>query len=168
MYAFEREALGIESIGEIRGGLTITGTVDMRSSRSVTWWIASFYAPDIWDSWRVGLIRESICITASSPVALPNPIEFEAPWGAGQPAALPDILPRRIIVTPAIVKGRALAFVVRDPDAPPTHRLADPGPHLELVAPTDLVARLGLREGESTPLRLLSAQAFRPAKRTER
>ncbi|NIN72233.1 MAG: hypothetical protein GTO46_10015 [Gemmatimonadetes bacterium] len=92
MYAFEREALGIESIGEIRGGLTITGQVDTHSGHAVTWWITSFYAADIWDSWRVGLVRGSICISASSPVALPCPIKFELPRDAGLPAAPPDIL----------------------------------------------------------------------------
>lgn len=168
MYAFEREALGIESIGEIRGGLTVTGQVDIKNSDSVTRWIISFYAPDIWDTWRVGLVRESVCVLASSPISLPNPIEFGLPTDIGQPAAPLDALPQRLRVCPAIVKGRALGFVVRDPDAPATHRLADPDPHLQLVAPTNLVARLGLQEGETFPVRILPAQAFRPERRPER
>jgi hypothetical protein len=168
MYAFEREALGIESLGEIRGGVTLTGNVDVDGDPSLTWWLTSFYSPDIWETWRVGLVRESLCIAASSPVSLPSPIEFEFPMDAGQPPDLPDILPRRLIVCPAVVKGRAFGFVVRNPGAAAGDHLANPSPHLQVVAPTNLIAGLGLQAGETIALRVLPAHAFRPERRPER
>jgi len=168
MYSFEREALGVESMGEIRGGVAVIGQIEMSSDPSVAWWLTSFYSPDIWDTWRVGLVRQSICIAASSPIALPSPMEFELPTDAGQPLDLPEVLPRRLIVCPALVKERALGFVVRDPDAMADSRLANPSPHLQVVAPTHLVERLGLREAATVPLRILPAPAFRRERRPER
>ncbi len=168
MYTFEREALGIESLGGIQGGVTATGHVGVSAASSATWWITSFYSPDIWDTWRVGLVRGSVCIVASSPVALPVPITFEIPKHEGQLPDPPVGLPQRLLVCPAIVSGKALAFVVRDPAAPEGDRLADPGSHLELLAPTDLAARLELRENDPVSVRILPAQRFRAEKRPGR
>jgi hypothetical protein len=168
MYAFEREALGIESLGEIRGGTTITGKVDVSSDPSLAWWVTSFYSPEIWDTWQVGLVREMLCIAAASPITLPSPIEFVLPTDAGQPPDLPDILPRRLIVCPAFVKERALGFVVRNPAAAAGDHLADPSPYLQVIAPTNLGARLGLQAGEAIVLRVLPGHVFRPERRPER
>jgi hypothetical protein len=168
MNSFEREALGIESMGEIRGGLQLTGRIDLCDEPSVTWWLTSIYAPDIWDTWGVGLLRTTICVTAPFSVSLPSPMEFDFPTDAGQPPDLPMALPRRLIVCPALVKGRALGFAVRDPDAAAGDRLADPSTHIQVVAPTNLIARLELKEGENIALRILPALAFRPERRPER
>jgi hypothetical protein len=168
MYSFEREALGIESMGEIRGGVQLTGQIEVCGDPSVTWWLTSFYAPDIWDTWGVGLLRTTICITAPFSVSLPSPMEFDFPTDAGQPPDLPMALPRRLIVCPALVKARALGFVVRDPDAAADDPLADPSTHVQIVAPTNLIARLGLKEAEHITLRILPALAFRPERRPER
>jgi hypothetical protein len=168
VYSFEREAIGIESMGEIRGGVQLTGRIDLCGDPSLTWWLTSFYAPDIWDTWRVGLLRTSICLTAPFAISLPSPMEFDFPTDAGQPPGLPQSLPRRLIVCPAVVKAQALGFVVRDPDAAADDRLAEPSTHIQVVAPTNLIARLGLQEGESIPIRILPALAFRPERRSER
>jgi len=168
MYSYEREALGIESMGEARGGVTITGQVDISSDASTAWWIASLYAPRIWDTWHVGLVRRSLKVMASSPVSLPSPLEFKHPADSGQPGETPGSLPHRILVCPALVKEKALGFVIRDPDAPPNGGLAEIGLQLLLLAPTDLVARLGLSDGGPIALRVLPAQSYRPERRPEK
>ena len=163
MYDWEREALGIDTLGQIRGAIPRRMRVDILNPSAQAWWIAALYGPDIWKTWRVGLLRASIAAFADPPVALPDPLVLRLPEYLATSLAGTDEVWDQIAVVPVIVAERALAFA-----ACGIHQLdgdldiSAPRERWELVAPTDLVTRLRLTDEQNISVRLLPAQLHRP------
>lgn len=163
MYDWEREALGIDTLGQIRGAISTRMRVDLLNPSAQAWWIAALYGPDIWKTWRVGLLRASIAAYVDPPVAIPDPLTLRLPEYLSTSMAGVDEVWDWIGVVPVIVEERALAFAAcgihqRDGELD----ISTPRERWELVAPTDLVTRLGLTEGQNIAVRLLPAQLHRP------
>ncbi len=68
MYDWEREALGVDTLGQIRGAVKTRMRVDLLNPSAQAWWIATLYGPFIWKTWRVGLLHGSIAAFGDSPV----------------------------------------------------------------------------------------------------
>ena len=67
MYDWEREALGVDTLGQIRGAIKTRMRVDLLNPSAQAWWIATLYGPFIWKTWRVGLLHGSIAAFVDSP-----------------------------------------------------------------------------------------------------
>ena len=163
MYDWEREALGIDTLGQIRGAVRTRMRVDLLNPSAQAWWIATLYGPDIWKTWRVGLLPGSIAAFAESPVALPEPLVFHLPEYLATRLGDDDEIWDRIGVVPVIVEKKALAYAAcgmrdRDGELDASH----PRDRWELVAPTDLEHRLGLTDGQEIAVTLLPAQLHLP------
>ncbi len=163
MYDWEREALGIDTMGQIRGAISTRMRVDLLNPSAQAWWIATLYGPDIWKKWRVGLLRGSIAAYVDPPLAIPDPLVLDLPEYLATSLAEVTEVWDRIGVVPVVVEKRALAFAAcgihqRDGELD----ISAPRERWELVAPTDLVTRLGLTEGQDISVRLLPAQLHRP------
>lgn len=163
MYDWEREALGIDTLGQIRGAVRTRMRVDLVNPSAQAWWIATLYGPDIWKTWRVGLLRGSMAAVADPPVALPDPLVLHLPEYLQTSMEGVDDVWDRIGVVPVIVEKKVLAFAAcgmrdreRDLD------VSQPRDRWELVAPTDLESRLGLTDGREISVALLPAQLHRP------
>lgn len=163
MYGWEREALGIGTLGEIRSSVRASCRVDLGDSSRSAWWIATLFGPDVWRTWRIGLLRGSIAAVADQSVAAPDPVVFRLPeYIAARVRGVPEIWDC-IAIVPAVVNERALALAACGArGVEPTPELLGPRERWEIVAPTDLVTRLGLRDGHIVSLRLLAGTEHQP------
>jgi hypothetical protein len=163
MYDWEREALGIDTLGQIRGAIEVPMRVDLLTPSRSAWWIATLFGPDIWKTWRVGLLRGSVSAVVDRPIALPDPLVLRLP---DYVAARTEAVQERwdcVAVVPAVVDDKALAFAacgIREQEEKADISLLRE--RWELVAPTDLVARLRLADGQQVSVRLLPATLHRP------
>lgn len=163
MFGWEREALGIDTLGEIRGAIRTRMRIDLTDRSPHAWWIATLYGPDIWETWRVGVLRGSFAAHADEPVALPDPLVFRLPGQMAAGMLTVRELWDRIAVVPAVVEDRALAFVASGvADGEEVEELTGPRERWELIAPTRLVSRLGLADGQQVAVRLLPSSLHRP------
>jgi hypothetical protein len=163
MYDWEREALGVDTLGQIRGAIRTRMRVDLLNPSAQAWWIATLYGPDIWQTWRVGLLRGSIAAFVDQPVALPDPLVLRLPAYLATSMEGVNEVWDRVAVAPVVVEEKALAFAAcgihqRDRDLD----TSAPRKRWELVAPTDLVARLRLTDGQHVAVRILPAALHRP------
>ena len=148
MYGWERDALGIGTLGEIRGSVPTEMTIEVSASSRAAWWISTLFGPDFWTHWRVGLLRPTILGTARSPIAPPDPLLLSLPGYVGQKMAAADQPQDFIAVCPAIVEEKALAFAVVGTTAEEeAGKRVEPRERWALVAPSDLTHRLKLVDG---------------------
>ena len=158
MYGWERDALGIGTLGEIRGSVSTEMTIEVTASNRAAWWIATLFGPDFWTHWRVGLLRPTILGTAQAPIAPPDPLLLSLPGHVGQKLAAADQPQDFIAVCPAIVEEKALAFAVVGTTAEEeAGKRVGPRERWALVAPSDLTHRLKLVDGARVRVRLLPA-----------
>jgi len=158
MYGWEREALGIGTLGEIRGSVSTEMTIEVAASSRAAWWIATLFGPDFWTHWRVGLLRPTILGAAQNPVAPPDPLFLSLPGHVGQKLAAADAPQDFIAVCPAVVEEKALAFAVVGATAEEmAGKHVGPRERWALVAPSDLTQRLKLVDGGRVRVRLLPA-----------
>lgn len=158
MYAWERTALGIGSLGEIRGAVDTKMRLESAGPNRTAWWIATLFGPDFWTHWRVGLLRPTLIGTTDVPVAPPDPLILGWPKHLGQRTELIPAPTDNIAVSPAIVAGRALAFGVMGVTSEELSTGAlEPDSRWVLVSPTDLVKRLHLDEGDRVRVKLLAS-----------
>jgi len=156
MYSWERAALDIESLGEIRDSVPAEMSIEVGGSNRAAWWIATLFGPDFWKNWRVGLLRPTLFGVADQPVAPPSPLVLELPKHLAQRAALTGDPMDFIAVCPAIVEEKALAFAVMGVTADEvSSRNLEPNQRWALVSPTDLVDRLKISEGDRLKIRLV-------------
>lgn len=163
MFDWEREALGIDTMGQIRGAVRTRMRVDLLNPSAQAWWIATLYGPEIWKTWRVGLLPGSIAAFAEPPVAIPDPQVFHLPDFLATRVGGDDEVWDRIAVVPVVIEKRALAFAACgmhncDGDLD----VSRPRDRWELVAPTNLERRLGLTDGQEISVTLLPAQLHLP------
>ena len=163
MYDWEREALGVDTLGQIRGAIKTRMRVDLLNPSAQAWWIATLYGPFIWKTWRVGLLHGSIAALGDSPVTLPDPLVLRLPeYLATTMAGVSDVW-EQVAVVPVMVEQRALAFAVCG-----IHRgeadldISQPHDRWELVAPTNIESRLGLTDGQQVAISLLPAELHKP------
>jgi len=158
MYAWERDALGIDTLGEIRGAVAARMRLEMGGSSRAAWWIATLFGPDFWTYWRVGLLRPTLFGTSDSPISPPEPLILSLPKYLAQRASGLGEAMDFIAVCPAIVEEKALAFaVVGASAAEVSENRVKPNERWALVAPSDLVERLKLTDGLEVRVRLLPA-----------
>ncbi len=156
MYSWERAALDIESLGEIRGSVPADMNIEIGGSNRAAWWIATLFGPDFWTYWRVGLLRPTLFGVTDQPVPPPAPLILEWPKSLLQRAALILEPMDFIAVCPAIVQEKALAFAVMGATADEVSSgNLEPNERWALVSPTDLVDRLKIGEGDRLKIRLL-------------
>jgi hypothetical protein len=60
MYQWERDALGIDTLGELKGGVRVRARVEGSFDQAGAWWVSALFAPDIWKTWRVGVLRRPV------------------------------------------------------------------------------------------------------------
>ena len=158
MYAWERDALGIDTLGEIRGSVGTRMKLEIAGSSRAAWWVATLFGPDFWSHWRVGLLRSSLFGNAETPIAPPEPLILGLPKYLAQRTAGIGEPSDYIAVCPAVVEERALAFaVVRATADEVAENRVRPNERWALVAPSDLVKRLKLDDGVTVGVRLLPA-----------
>jgi hypothetical protein len=158
MYGWERDALGIDTLGEIRSAVVAEMTLQVSGSNRVGWWIATLFGPDFWSHWRVGLLRPTIVATVASPITPPEPLLLGLPSHVGQKFADTGDHMDSIAVCPAILDGKALAFAVAGTTKEEAARgRIEPRERWALVAPSDLTERLKLEDGSQVTVRLLPA-----------
>jgi hypothetical protein len=163
LYQWEREALGIETLGELAGGAQVQGRLEEPPEGSTAWWISALFAPDIWKIWRVGLLRLPLSLRLQEPLRQPDPVEFRL--SATVPSAIRHQLAHleAVSVSPAVVAGQALGFLVRTAAEEAAAERATGAAHLVRVfAPTGLRSRLGLDVGRDLRLHVLPADEYRP------
>jgi len=163
MYDWEREALGVDTLGQIRESIKTRMRVDLLNPSAQAWWIATLYGPYIWKTWRVGLLHGSIAAFVDTPLAPPDPLVFRLPeYLATSMTGVSDVW-EQVGVVPIVIEEKALAFA-----ACGMHRgegdleVSVSRERWELVAPTDIKTRLGLTDGQHISVRLLPAQLHKP------
>lgn len=158
MYAWERDALGIDTLGEVRGAVPARMKLEIGGSSRTAWWIATLFGPDFWTYWRVGLLRSTLFGVTDSPIAPPEPLILGLPKYLAQRASGLGEPMDFIAVSPTIVEEKALAFaVVGASAAEVSENRVKPNERWALVAPSDLVDRLKLTDGAEVRVRLLPA-----------
>lgn len=158
MYAWERDALGIDTLGEIRGSVSARMRIEIAGSSRAAWWIATLFGPDFWTHWRVGLLRPTLFGVTDAPISPPEPLVLAWPKHLYRKVALSVDPVDFIAVCPAIVAEKALAFAVAGvTPGEVASGPAEPADRWALVAPTALVDRLKLTDGASVGVRLLPA-----------
>ena len=158
MYAWERAALGIDSLGGIQGAIDTEMRLEIAGPNRTAWWIATLFGPDFWTHWRVGLLRPTLIGTTDVPVAPPDPLILSWPKHLGQRTELIPTPTDKIAVSPAIVAGRALAFGVMGVTSDElSSGTLEPDSHWILVSPTDLVKRLQLHDEDRVRVQLLAS-----------
>ena len=165
MYEWERDALGIDTLGRLQGGVRVQGRVRKASDDPSAWWVAALHAPEVWRVWRVGLLRRPVRLQLSEPLTLPDAAEF----------ALSDDIPPDVraemlhlsaaCVCPAVVAESALGFVVQC--AGDAEAAREPRVTCDVYAPTGLRARLGLDVDVELSLLVLPAEAYHPHSRKQ-
>ena len=165
MFAWEREALGIDTLGAIAGSVSTRMRLEVASSNRSAWWIATLFGPDFWLHWRVGLLRPTYLGTAAAPIAPPSPLLLEWPRHLTRRQALIEESLDYIAVSPAILEEKALAFAVVGAMADEAAAgVVEPADQWTLVAPSALEDRLNMAEGCDCRVRLLPStyRAQRP------
>lgn len=167
MYQWERDALGIETLGELGGGARVRGWLDETPEDAVAWWISALFGPDIWKIWRVGLLRLPLSLRVQEPLRLVDPVELRL--STSVPTAVRDRLAdlEGVSVSPAVVAEQALGFLVVAGDAASTESEPTVGEHAWVYAPTGLRSRLGLEVGQELRLHVLPADEYRPHHRKQ-
>jgi hypothetical protein len=162
MYAWERDALGIDTLGEIRGSLSAPMRIQSAAGSRAAWWIATLFGPDFWLHWRVGLLRDTMVAVAEQPLDPPDPLILKLPKHVAARVTPQAELDEYIAVCPAVLDEKALAFAVvgasADEVADGSIEAAD---RWFLVAPSDLSARLSLTEDQEVRVRLVPASTHR-------
>jgi len=160
MYAWERDALGIDTLGELKGSVATRMKLETGGSGRHAWWIATLFGPDFWTHWRVGLLRPTLFGVSESPISPPQPLILGLPKYLAQRVAGGAEPMDFIAVSPAIIEEKALAFaVVGATAAEVSENRVKPNDRWALVAPSDLVQRLKLVDGASIFVRLLPAES---------
>lgn len=162
VYTWERDALGIDTLGEIRGALLTRMRIESAAANRAAWWIATLYGPDFWQHWRVGLLRETLVGIADRPVDPPDPLVLKLPKHVAARVTAQAELDEHIAVCPAIIDEKALAFAVAaasEEEVAAGHVAATD--RWCLVAPSDLSSRLSPIEGRQVRVRLVPASAHR-------
>lgn len=162
MNRWERDALGIGTLGEIKGALTTRMRIESASGSRAAWWIASLFGPDFWSYWRVGLLRPTLVGVSDDPLDPPEPLFFKLPKHVASRVTPLAELDDYIAVCPAIIDDKALAFAV----VGATHEEVEngsiePSDHWFLVAPSNLMKRLKLSEADEVRVRLVPAKSHR-------
>lgn len=165
MYEWEREALGVDTLGRIQGGIRVRGRIRPAMEDASAWWVAALYAPEVWRVWRVGLVRRPVRLQLTEPLVLPQAAEFSlSPDVPGEVRAdMARLATAR--VCPAIVANSALGFAVRcaaDSDAG-----SEAVDVCDIYAPTGLRARLGLDVDRELELHVLPADTYQPHSRRQ-
>ena len=157
MFAWEREALGIDTLGEIQGSVSTRMRLEIAGSNRSAWWIAMLFGPDFWTHWRVGLLRPTYLGACDTPIAPPDPLLLGWPKHLERRPLIEESLDF-IAVCPAILNEKALAFGVIGAMAEEVSAgTVEPAHRWTLVSPTDLRERLGLVAGTEVRIRLLPA-----------
>ena len=165
MYQWERDALGIETLGELEGGVRVRAQVGEAVDDDTAWWISALYAPQIWRIWRVGLLRRPLRLELPEPLRSPDTMEFQLPEDVPSEVRQLAADLAGVRVNPVVVAGQALGFLVRG--------LATEGPPGEerttcaVYAPTGLRSRLGLEIGQQLVRHVLPAGEYQPKARRQ-
>jgi len=158
MYAWERDALDINTLGEIQRSVTARMRIETDGMARAGWWLATLFGPDFWTHWRVGLLRPTLVGVTEQPVGPPEPLLLALPKNLSQRFSQIIEPMDYIAVCPAIVEEKALAFGaigVTEEEAG-TGKI-EPSARWVLVAPTDLSERLPISDGTVLQVRLLPA-----------
>jgi hypothetical protein len=158
MYAWERDALDIGTLGEIQRSIPTRMRIETGGMERAAWWLSTLFGPDFWTHWRVGLLRPTLVGVTDEPVAPPEPLLLTLPKHLSQRFSQIVEPMDYIAVCPAIVEEKALAFGaigVTEEEAK-TGRI-EPNDRWVLVAPTDLADRLKIVDGATLNVRLLPA-----------
>jgi len=153
MLDWERRAIGVQ-LGDAPHFVgTLSATYDPgRDTTGTAWWVTAFFAPEVWRRWGVGLLHGSLnlWLTASDgrveipglQVKLPEEVLRQIQPGH------PDLARRwrQVSITPVLVAGEALGFVIRGSETPDTF--------VEVFAPTHLRTRLGIARNQKTPVQV--------------
>lgn len=162
MYGWERDALGINTLGEIRGALTTHMRIESAAGSRAAWWIATLFGPDFWSHWRVGLLRDTLVGISDEPLDPPSPLLLKLPRHVATRVTPLAELDDFIAVCPAIIEEKALAFAVAGATS---DEVADgtiePTDRWFLVAPSKIVQRLEVSEGDRLRARLVPATVYR-------
>ena len=147
MLDWERRALGLGSSDQPHFVRTLNTTFDPgRDTTGTAWWVTAFFAPTVWRRWGVGLLHGSLNLWLPGDGA-----RLDIP---GITAELPADVERQlfpmarslaqrwqqVIITPVLVSGEALGFVIRG--------AGSPSDLVEIFAPTHLRTRLGIPKNE--------------------
>ena len=162
MYRWERAALGIDTLGEIRGALSTHMRIESAAGSRAAWWISTLFGPDFWTHWRVGLLRETLIGISDQPLDPPAPLILKLPKHVAARVTPLAELDDFIAVCPAIIDERALAFaVVGATDEEVAAGRIEPSDHWFLVAPSNLKRRLNLTSGDRVRVRLVPASSHK-------
>ena len=167
MYEWERDALGINTLGELKGGVRVRARVAQPVDDASSWWISAVYAPEIWRIWRVGLLRRPIKLSLSETLVLPDALEL------GPPDDLPPDVHHQITgslsarVCPVVVAGAALGFLISRSPEGDTGADGRGQPCCDVYAPTGLRTRLGLNVDQEIWLQVLPAGEHHPELRRQ-
>lgn len=156
MYAWERDALDIDTLGEIQRSVGARMRIETRGSDRPAWWLATLFGPDFWTHWRVGLLRPTLVGVTEHPIGPPDPLVLSLPKYLSQRAAQIMEPMDFIAVCPAILEEKALAFgAIGVTEEEVEGGSIEPSDRWVLVAPTDLAERLSIGDGDEVNVRLL-------------
>jgi hypothetical protein len=162
MNRWERDALGIGTLGEIKGAVETRMRIESASDSRAAWWISSLFGPDIWSYWRVGLLRPTLVGVSDRPLDPPEPLILKLPKHVASRVTPLAELDDYIAVCPAIIDEKALAFaVVGATEEEVEEGRIEPSDRWFLVAPSDLMTRLNLSDAGQVRVRLVPAGSYR-------
>jgi hypothetical protein len=158
MYAWERDALDINTLGQIQRSVPTRMRIETGGRGRAGWWLSTLFGPDFWMHWRVGLLRPTLVGVTEQPVSPPEPLMLTLPTHLSQRFSQIIEPMDYVAVCPAIVEEKALAFgaIGVTEEEMSTGRI-EPSERWVLVAPTDLTERLGIGDGDVLQVRLLPA-----------
>ena len=157
--------MGIDTLGEIRGDVSTRMRIERAGKSRAAWWICTLFGPDFWTHWRVGLLRETLVGVSDEPLDPPAPLILKLPKHVATRVTPSADLDDYIAVCPAIVEGKALAFaVVGATEEEVAAGRIEPSDQWFLVAPSDLLQRLGITEGDQVRVRLVPATSYKADK----
>ena len=152
MLDWERRAIQLGPCDEPRILQSLALFYDPRGDLTGTaWWPNAFFASEIWRRWGVGLVVGSLNlwpVDNTTNADLPG-ISLALSEDVARLVGKDAPLIRRwshVRITPVLVSGEALGFVIRATGQPPTANM------LEVFAPTHLRTRLGIPKNHKTPV----------------
>jgi len=151
MLDWERRALGLgpsDAPRVLRRVSANYGPSSTIPSTGTAWWVVALFGPEIWRRWGVGLQHGSVNLGIHEDVELPG-IEAEGPQEICTAMGSAGERWRRATISPVLVEGEALGFVIRASVSNPRY--------LEVFAPTRLVTRLALVRGAAVELEVLAS-----------
>lgn len=161
MYEWERDALGIDTLGELKGGVRVRVRVAQPENDPSTWWVSALFAPEIWRIWRVGLLRRPVRLGLREPLELPDSLELMTPDDLPLEVRQQATAPLAVHVCPVVMAGSALGFLMS------SSADADPPLVCDVYAPTGLRTRLGLDVDQEVWLHVLPAAEHHPELRRQ-